>query len=130
MKLCELLSLSKEVNKIIVNNKYALGVSFSSKFNCFVWCDKRTGKPIVNIKDPTGEHRVILSLKLLERDDWYLKSVDEDSEKSQIYLTNNGMVVDTDDFCTIIKSNSLGIYGFVELNKRKGTIEYIDAFTG
>lgn len=126
MMLCDLLKEAKETGDIVVNGKYALGIAHSDKFNCFVWCNKETGKPVIDTKDPTGQKRVILSLKLLERDDWYLEPLNRevDPDKTKVFLTNNGLVVDSENICRIIKGDGLGNYSLTEVNKKEGTIIY------
>lgn len=126
MMLCDLLKEAKETGDIIVNGKYALGIIHSDKFNCFVWCDKETGKAIKRTQDITGYQRVILSMKLLERDDWYLNPLNRNRErdKTKVFLTKNGLVVDSEDICRIIKGDGFGNYALTEVNKKEGTIVY------
>lgn len=121
MKLFDLLESAKKTGDIIINNKYKLGVIYSTRYDCFVWCDK-DGKAIESTQDYTGYKRVILSLKLLERDDWYLDPINKIPNKPKVYLTSNGLVIDKEDFCNIIKSDGLGSCSMIEINKREGTI--------
>lgn len=71
MKLIDLLETAKKTQDIIVRDDWALGIIYSKRFNCYVWCDK-TGRATEDATDMTGYKRVILSKKLLEEGNWYL----------------------------------------------------------
>lgn len=71
MRLIDLLKTAKETQGIIVRDDWDLGIIYSMRFNCFIWCDK-DGKAIEDTTDVTGFKRVLLSTKLLEEEKWYL----------------------------------------------------------
>lgn len=71
MRLIDLLETAEKTQDIIVKDDWALGIVFSRKTNCYIWCDK-LGKAIEDFNDWTGYKRVILSPKLIQDDDWYL----------------------------------------------------------
>jgi len=71
MRLVDLLETAKETQDIIIRDDWALGIIYSRRFNCYIWCDKN-GRAIEDTTDITGYKRVILSAKLLEEGDWYL----------------------------------------------------------
>lgn len=71
MKLIDLLEAAKKTQDIIVRDGWALGIVYSERFNCYIWCDK-DGKATEDLTDVTGYKRVIFSAKLLEDGNWYL----------------------------------------------------------
>lgn len=71
MRLIDLLETAKETQDIIVRDDWALGIIYSKRFNCYVWCNK-DGRATEDSTDMTGYKRVILSSKLLEEGNWYL----------------------------------------------------------
>lgn len=71
MRLIDLLESAKKTQDIIVRDDWALGIIYSERFNCYIWCDK-SGKAIYDTTDITGFKRVVLSAKLLEEGNWYL----------------------------------------------------------
>ncbi len=71
MELIDLLETAKKTQDIIVRDDWALGIIYSKRFNCYIWCDK-DGKAKEDVTDMTGYKRVILSSKLLEEGNWYL----------------------------------------------------------
>ncbi|MGJ0846510.1 hypothetical protein ACR77J_07470 [Tissierella praeacuta] len=71
MRLIDLLETAKKTQDVLVRNDWKIGIIYSEKFNCYMWCDK-SGKVIEDKSDWTGCKRVILSPKLLENEKWYL----------------------------------------------------------
>lgn len=71
MRLVDLLETAKKTQDVIIRDDWALGIIYSKKFNCYVWCNK-DGRAMEDTTDMTGYKRVILSSKLLEEGNWYL----------------------------------------------------------
>lgn len=71
MRLIDLLETAKKTQDMIVRDDWALGIIYSERFNCYIWCDK-SGKAIEDDSDYTGYKRVVLSPKLLGGENWYL----------------------------------------------------------
>lgn len=71
MKLISLLDDIKNTQDIAVSDDWELGITYSKKLNCYVWCDK-SGRVIEDISDYTGYKRVILSSELLKGKSWCL----------------------------------------------------------
>lgn len=71
MKLISLLDDIRKTQDIAVGDGWELGITYSKKLNCYVWCDK-SGKVIEDDSDQTGYKRVIISPELLEDGNWCL----------------------------------------------------------
>lgn len=87
MKLIDLLGSAKKTQDILVRDDWELGIIYSEKFDCYLWCDK-SGKIIEDELDSTGYKKVILSPKLLEDGDWYL-DINRNKKIENIYELHN-----------------------------------------
>ena len=87
MKLIDLLGSAKKTQDILVRDDWELGIIYSEKFDCYLWCDK-SGKVIEDELDSTGYKKVILSPKLLEDGDWYL-DINRNKKIEKIYELHN-----------------------------------------
>ena len=87
MKLIDLLGSAKKTQDILVRDDWELGIIYSEKFDCYLWCDK-SGKVIEDELDSTGYKKVILSPKLLEDGDWYL-DINRNKKIENIYELHN-----------------------------------------
>lgn len=123
LKLFDLLETAKRTGDIIKNKDQRMGIVYSEKYNCFIWC-YMDGRAVETAKDHTGLSRVILTSNIMERDGWYLEPIKNTipNHPYKTYITANGLVVDSENVCSILKSDGLGNHSIIELNKREGTI--------
>ena len=62
MRLVDLLETAKKTQDIIIRDDWALGIIYSKRFNCYVWCNK-DGMATENT-NITGFKRVIFLTSL------------------------------------------------------------------
>ena len=60
VRVFDMLNQSAKDSFIIVNDNLELGICFSKRFNCFVWC-RKDGRAVEDLSDKCGYKRVILS---------------------------------------------------------------------